>query len=174
MYRILFPLLLLSACSFVNLDTVTALERLSPLTADPSHIQVRLELPEGADVAPGGAKLSLAASRADTGDSVEGHYVLARTGRVFAIAPEEQAALRALQSTAALWKETAPDETEGSLSLGIEGCQRGSGPARGATVSAFIQLAEDGPFLPLIEDAPWAAALVALGQGSLPTCPDDQ
>ncbi len=168
---------LLAGCATVNPITLARLATVSPLRADPADFTVFLRLPAGLDVAPGQARLVLLAERRDTGDTLEGRYVLERQDlpdgqQAWRVARPDLARLRADQARARAWKEAVPDESGGSLSLTVGGCRTDAGPiAPDATVDVGLTLERDGPRLPLISGAPVTRILDGAEMGELQPCP---
>jgi len=170
--RILPVLMLcLAACSSVVPTTAMRLGGVSPATADPAGFAVSLDLPEGADVQAGTARLLFTVTRSDTGVVQSGAFTLDRMGPVFQIAAADLDRLRDLQATAQSWEAEAPNATRGSLSITLAPCVIGAGPASDAVVSADVRLVEGGPFLPLLRKVPLATVTGDLRPEDVPTCP---
>jgi hypothetical protein len=164
MFRTLPPVLAslaLAACSALVPTTAARLATLDPLTADPADIELVVILPPGLAVQPGSAKLDLSATRGK--EERSGSFRLedrpvttvadlppGATARRFAIAERDVGRMRDLQAEIAQWKQDGA--AQGSLGLGIGGCAIGAGPAAEARGSVLIRLAEETPFLPLIQD----------------------
>lgn len=160
MYKAVPLILILSACTRIVPDTVSQLNALSPLEADPAGFAVALTLPDGLDVTPHSTRLMFAVSRADTGETRDGAFVLERASAdqaIYQIAPRDLNALRALQDVARQWKSENDDATSGSLNVTMSPCRVGAGPADDARASVDIRIDADGPFLPLIRKGPISA-----------------
>lgn len=149
--------LALSACTSIVPSTAMRLSGLSPTTADPAGFAIDLNLPTGLDIRPKTAQLLFLVARSDTGETQSGAFVLAREGTIFRVAPNDLAALRALQETGRRWQEEAGNATKGSLSVLVAPCLRGDGPDPDARVSVGLQLNEEGAFMPLVRNGPLSA-----------------
>lgn len=162
MFRSFLPVLFLAACTSVDPITLLKLSTLSPLEADPSDIAVNVQLPDGLQIRPETAILSVSATRNDL--KSEGMYVLATAdgsdGTTYSVAIDDRARLKAQQALILGWKEEEPD-TSGSISVGLEGCSVGTGPATNATISIQIRTEAQGPYLPLLNAMPIADVLDA-------------
>ncbi len=162
MFRSFFPVLLLAACSSVDPITLLKLSALSPLEADPSDIAVKVQLPDGLQVRPKTAILSVSATRNDM--KSEGMYLLATEigpdGTIYSVANDDKGRLKAQQSLIIGWEEDDPD-TSGSISVSLEGCSVGTGPSKNATISIQIRTEAQGPYLPLVSEAPISEVLEA-------------
>ena len=161
--------LMLSGCGYTVSSTVAEMAALDPLQADPAAIEIALGTPAGLAVQKGGARMTVDVSRSDRAEKWSQTYVLqaapgAAAGvtvdpgsnlTVYRLAPADVARLRALQAEAASWKsETPPPKGSASIGLGVDACKTGAGPAPDARSSAYIRLAADGAFLPLIRPVP--------------------
>lgn len=68
------------------------------------------------------------------------------------------------------WRADDPDGIKGSLSVDFEPCRRAAAlPAEGG-ISIYIRLVADGPFLPLVADAPIEEVLESVAQDPLKPC----
>ena len=157
---LLTPLiLLLGACTSVVPSALARLNQLSPLESDPADIAVALDLPDRLDIKPGTATIGFRAERKDIGEVSTGTYVLRQredkeTGLViFDIEDADQRDMRAQQSLVRLWKEKAPRQTSGSVSVAFQGCAIGTGPADEAEVSILMRTEQGGEFFPLVRGA---------------------
>ena len=160
MRLLILPVLLLSACTSVVPATALRLRSLSPMEADPAGFAVTITLPEGLDIEPNSARLKFTVTRADTGEIHENTFVLDRMAAgqaTYRVAPSDLDALRAAQAVARQWKAEADDATSGSLNVTLSPCKIGAGPAPEARVSVGIRVAKDGPFQPLVRNAPISA-----------------
>ena len=163
----LTPILALAAllgCSNVDPRAVLALSQLSPLTADPADIRAAVEIPPGIDIAAGGAMLTFAASRTDTGQSDEGVFVLDMVEtpqgmKLFRLDPEDRPDYLRLRDKFSAWETEAPDDTNGTFSIQLAACKTGQGPQPDARFSVFVATAQDAPLAVLIRAAPIADAL---------------
>lgn len=164
-------LLMLAACGDVPPLTVARLATLSPIEVDPTAISVGLDLPPGVAVEGDAARLLLGAVRDDTGarTSATAALVADEAGR-WRVAPGDVAALRAVQATIRDWKAEAPDATEGTLAVTLEGCRLGDGPGQDAVVSVDLATAPGARPLPLLRGAPLEAVLEGIGAAALPDC----
>lgn len=177
MTRLVFLAFLAAAgCSSVVAPTAARLGLMNPMTADPAGFAVRVTLPPKAGVVPNSAMLSLQSKRTDTAQSLEGVYILQERptldgARVFRIAPSDLDALRNTQQTAMKWESEAPRAHSGSLSVGIQGCIIGDGPAPDELINVDLQVKKDGRFMPLIRNAKWQEVLAVTEAGQPIQCP---
>lgn len=184
MSRFVVLLLALSACGAVDLSTVARLSALSPVEADPAGFAAALALPDGLDLRPGGATLRLGATRADTGQETGSTYVLERTDldgadgvaapeganlSLYRVAPADLDRLRAQQATIRDWKADFPGTT-GSLTIALDGCREGSGPAEDAVGAVYLRTEPDAPFLTLVRPSPLARVFDRDDISTLPAC----
>lgn len=172
----------LAACSAVVPSGAARLAALSPLDADPAAVSVALVLPEGIEVMPGSAKLSLGATRTDTGEAATGEFVLeaaagdpsafgadAAALRTFRLSEPDVARMRAVQDRLRGW-EAAGVKTRGTLSVALGGCTLGAGPAPDARASVFLRTGAGGSYFPLLD----GARIADLGDTQTPSpCPED-
>lgn len=158
MYKqlLLTALVTLAACGDLVPGTLRAVQNLDPLTADPADIAVRLDLPDDVAIVPGSAMLSFGA-RKDDGMTTDQSFALDLHADVLSVAPQDHATLRALQAHIGDWKAVDPDGTKGSLSVYLEPCKTTDTVSDSARASVAIRLEQDGPFLPLVSDAPLVA-----------------
>ncbi|MGB8813285.1 MAG: hypothetical protein WCC57_08870, partial [Paracoccaceae bacterium] len=71
----------------------------------------------------------------------------------YTIAAPDVVRMRHLQAIVQRWKAEDPaPETGGSFGLGLGGCAVGEGPADDAVGSAYIRVAGDGAYLPVVVD----------------------
>lgn len=167
--HIVLPLAIgLSACTALVPSTVGRLMALSPLTADPEAIALRVTLPDGTGIMPGSAKMIL-----ETTGGIEksGTFILARQGDVFSVAPNDVDRLRTLQAEIAAVEATNPNDISGSLGITAGPCVVGEGPTADSRLSVGMRLAVDGPFLPLVRNGPLSAMFDETDIATWPTCP---
>jgi hypothetical protein len=169
---------LLSGCASVVPGTVARLQAVDPLTADPAGIVLAIDLPEGLAVGPEGARMTLDVT---TGAGREVLALPLRTdgaeglpegdGAVIALAlPEAEAArMRALQA-----RLRGSDGGRVALGIGISGCTVGAGPAADARGAAWIRLAPDDPFRPLLRPVRIADLLGDGAMAGLRPCPSSR
>ena len=150
--------ILLGACSTVVPSTLLQMQALDPLSADPADIALQVTLPDGVALLPEAGTLDLRAELPD-GSTIGGSFPIVAVGDVLRIAPATYADLRAPQTKINGWKAIDPDSTTGSLSVAIAPCLTGGEIPADTRLSVAIRLEQDGPFLPLIQDAPVARAL---------------
>lgn len=158
-------ILLLSGCGYTVPSTIADMTEHSPLDADPAAIEIALDLPPGMAVPEGGARMTLDVTRPDQSGKVSETYVLqVRPGPaagvqvepghsvvVYRLKDADIARLREIQVQAAGWNtQASPDKGSANIGLGVDACKTGDGPDADARSSAYIRLAEDGVFLPLI------------------------
>ncbi|KIC49514.1 hypothetical protein [Tateyamaria sp. ANG-S1] len=160
----------LGACSTVVPATLYQMRGLDPLSADPADIALRVDLPEGLGLLPGSGSLRLRATDADGAEMV-GSYPITMVGDVLQVEPASHADLRALQAEIRARKAADPDGVTGSLSIDFEPCSETADIPDRVVVSVDIRLAADGPFLPLLRDAPLADALEMAALEELTLCP---
>lgn len=169
-HRIVLPLALcLTACTALVPSTVGRLMALSPLTADPEAIALRLTLPEGAGIRPGSALMVLETT--NDGSTTTDTYVLDQRGDVFAVAATDVPLLRARQAEIAAMEAADPDAISGSLSITASPCKIGDGPTLNSRISVAMRLAVDGPFLPLVNNGPLSAVFDETDIAAWPACP---
>ncbi|WP_299744823.1 hypothetical protein [uncultured Tateyamaria sp.] len=159
----------LGACTSIVPSTLLQLQGLDPLSADPADIALRVDLPDGVALLPGSGTLNLRAARGD-GAETSGSFPVEMAGDVLQVAPAAHADLRALQAEITAWKAADPDGTTGSLSVDFEPCRIGVALPEAGKLSIYIRLAADGPFLPLVKDAPIDDALESVAQDPLKPC----
>ena len=70
--------LVLKGCGAVVPSTVSKLDRLSPVTADPAGLELALDVPVGLDLRAGSEILTLSAVDGGTGATASGRFVLQR------------------------------------------------------------------------------------------------
>lgn len=164
----------LMGCSNLVPSSLLTLRGLSPLEADPAGFVIKLDLPDGVEVAPGSAQLALLAERSDTGQALADTFVLAETQieeeKLYRVADQDLAELRDLQARINAWETENADATTGSLSVSLTGCAVMAGPADDATVSVALRLEENQPFLPLLDKAPLKAILAKADAEDLQPC----
>lgn len=166
----LAPLLFLAACAGLDPATALRMSQIDPLTADPAGFAIRLDLPAGVGIASDSAALGLSATRnAETRGGVF-RIVAAPSGDIWRIAPVALTPLREAQEIIAEWERVDPDGTEGSLTISATPCRAGDGPAHDATLSAALQVAPGGPYLPILREVPVADLMRAAGLVDLPPC----
>lgn len=164
-------LTLLSACSGLSPVALAKLSQLDPITVDPAQIAVRLDLPDGLAVPPGGATLVLRSARSDTGQSTEARLNLAETGGIWALTPQDAVRLRDVQSRIRQWEAEAPEAHSGSFSIGVAGCASGDGPDPAAPIRADLSLDGGASFLPILRGVTVQDALdAARSSGPVPLC----
>jgi len=146
------------ACSTVVPSTVLQLQGVDPLTADPADIALQVVLPEGVALPEAAGTLDLRAELR-SGSVLAGQFPIKRVGSVLQVADGAHDNLRALQAEIGTWKAADPDGTAGRLSVDLEPCLASDAVPNDATLSVAIRLEADGPFLPLLKDAPIADAL---------------
>jgi hypothetical protein len=184
MRSLLLALPFLAACSSFVPSTVAQLSAIQPATLDPAALEVAVLLPAGLQPQPQTAVLSVSGTRVDTGEVAKLEVFLAERAvtlagvdvqpgdRVFAyrVAEADLAPMRALQDKVNGWKATAPDATQGTLSVGFGACTEGDGPAPDAAGAVYIRMAEGAPLLPLIRRAPIAGLIGAEAMASIRPC----
>ncbi len=169
-------LLCTAACTSIVPETALRMSAFDPLTADPDGIAVTLVLPEGADILPNGARLSLQVSNPELGED-GGTWVLSRTrsddgGTTYSIAEPDLSDVRRVQALATAWKDRDPEGTRGSLSIALDPCQRGERALTNSdVVSALVTLERDTAPMPLLRDVPLRRVLKNASADDLPRCP---
>jgi len=166
---LLAALVVLGACADFVPDTLRAVEAVDPLTVDPADIALRLSLPDGVAVLPGSARLQMSA-RQKTGDTLAQEFILQFDQDILAVAPSDQAALRALQAQIRDWKTKDPNGTTGSLSMFFDPCLTNGPLPPDARASVAIRLAADGAFLPLVNDGEVAQLFARSVPDGIPAC----
>lgn len=185
MRNLILSLLLLSGCGYGVPSTVAEMAALSPLEADPAAIELALAAPAGLAVQKGGVRMTVDVSRSDRSKKWSETYVLeARPDAAPSVAVDpgsrvsvyhlslvDAARLRALQAEAASWtSQTPPAKGSASIGLGVDACKTGSGPDPDARSSAYIRLAADGAFLPLIRPVSLRDFLGQAAFDAIPPC----
>lgn len=185
----LFLLLnLLAASAALNVGSIDKLSRLDPSKTNPADLRVALVVPKelvlrrgdatlglswrdgnappesqnyALDVQAGGVSSSVLADRISSGETL---YVLA-------LAEADAARLRVLQAKIALAQGNAPGN-RGSLSVNFSGgCWRGDFPAgRKVAVNAWMQLAPDTDYFPVLSNLDLMQVLKPAGAMALPAC----
>ncbi len=167
---ITFSALCLAACTAMVPSTALQLMSLSPLTADPAALAVRIDLPKTIGIQPDSAKLTLSNTYRD---EIAAHtYTLDRPGdaSLFRIAPKDVAGLRDLQTKIRAQEDTAPQENSGSLSVTASPCLKSDFASLDDRVSVSIRTAPDGAFLPLFRDQPLSKLFGPTDLSALPLC----
>ena len=161
MRLIMVPLIVflgLSACSSVVMTTAAVLGMENPLAADPADYAVSITIPEGVDVKENGARLILRNVNTLHDVKKEDTYILERNDvedarTIFRIDPADYATLRAYQTRITAWEKEDSSANSGSLSIFVEFCLRGDGPADDDIFNVGIRTKPDGRFMPLIHNA---------------------
>lgn len=167
--------LCLCACSSVSLSGLARLYALSPMETDPSDIAVALTLPEGLALRPGTAVFGIRSGTKDGTKSSNESYILAPSpgpdgSTVYQIAERDWNKVRAQQKLVADWEAEDPRGHSGSISVSLEGCTVGDGPADDATLSIAMRTTPDGDFFTLVNEAPWGEAASKGGLESIKPC----
>lgn len=178
--------LLVTACGAIVPQTASRLAGISPVEADPAGFEVALAIPQGLDIRPNGARMTLRAERAGSGEISEATYVLARFGGpdagvglepeaggqivTYRVAEADLAPLRVQQALIRAWEAENDAETAGSLSVSIDPCGVGDGPSLTAEGSVFLRTEMGGEFLPVVRKGPITAIMDAETLGGLPAC----
>lgn len=152
----------LSACSTVNPVTLAQMARLDPMTVPPGNVAVRLALPQGLKVAPGGALLELSVANQKSGETLTGRFELAETNQVWALTPQDATRLEALQARTRSWPD---DDREGTLAVTVTGCRIGDGPSPGAVINIDISFDAGGSFAPLVRNLSAEEVIGTAGAG---------
>jgi hypothetical protein len=166
--------ILVAGCSSLVPATVVRLAALSPMNADPGQFEVALDLPDGVGIVPGSAVLSFEARERPDAPPQVGAVVLQRLERmppVWRIHPSDLEDMRAFQAQALAWEMADPVAASGSLSVYLEPCRSGGGPAPDARLSILLRTEVDGPFRPLVRDARLRDFAEDGAIASLPECP---
>ena len=157
-----------SACTSFVPSTLGRVAGLSPLTADPAAIALRVALPDGVGIAPGSARMIL--SSTDGAITTTDVFVLEQMGDVYAIAAADIGPLQSRQAELSAIENSRGDEVSGSLGLSLTPCRIGNGPAPDANASVDLRLTSDGPFLPLIRNGPISAITEDADTSLWPDC----
>lgn len=159
--------LLLSGCGSLVPGTVARLATYDPLSADPAGFTVVMDLPEGLGLTDNNW-LSLTAKRGE--EAVSDTFQIVQDGAAWRIDPARVDTLRSLQSTIRSWEAEDPDATSGSLSISVEGCRIGAGPADDATLTIYLRTEPGAPLRPLLRNASIDDILKSTGLNALPPC----
>ncbi|MCH2078332.1 MAG: hypothetical protein MK180_15885 [Rhodobacteraceae bacterium] len=150
----------LSACTSIAIPTALKLDRLDPLTANPTGFVVQARFDPELRVTPGAEELSFTITRGATGEVFGGPQPLrilhGEDGIVtYALTREAAETLRDLQAKAATW----PKDGQNSLSMNFtfDACLATADAA--PEFSVAIRLAEDAAFLLLLRSTPMAKVL---------------
>lgn len=146
--RAVLVCVLVAGCGFFDTETIQRLTNLSPLEDDPADYEVVVDLPEGLDIRPGGARFTLAAEHVDTRAVSQATYVLARResqdGRIlFRIAESDLNRLRGQQALIREWEDETNGRTQGQFGMDVDACKSGSGPDLNAPFTVSL-IAEPG------------------------------
>ena len=164
----------LASCTSVVPSTVSQLNRLSPVEADPSGFTIFVDLPEGLGIMEDSAMLVFGAERIGRVERVEGFFTLERgqvgEAETFRVAEEDLDRFRELQRQIGVWQAEDADGTKGSLSIGVGGCLIGEGPAPESRLAISMTVEEGGPVLPLIRPTAVERVLDVLNVEDLPPC----
>lgn len=171
----LLMMCLMAGCSAVLPAGLMRLTTLSPLEADPEGFAVTLDLPADIEIAPGSATLTLEATQTARDQTASGSFRLAESeapdgGQTYRIATHDLERFRALQAQINAWESEDADATQGSLSVMVDACRLGDGPAPDSTVSVALQTAMDEEPFPLLRDAPLSRILRPADSAGLRPC----
>lgn len=155
MFRVICLACLLSGCSAVVPTTVAILAKGDPLTADPGDYRFYANLPDGLDLVPGSARLTLESTYGER--HVEDSFQLrqdktAERVELF-VDPADIPGMRRIQATASAWETENPEANSGSLSAFVGVCTTGDGPDPEAPISISVSI-RGGPALPLMRPLP--------------------
>lgn len=166
----------LAGCNILDSGTLAQIDvGGGPLNADPSKIEVLVDLPPGLGIPEGAAVMNVSADRRDIGARSAGSYVLQQgateNGALrFRVAPEDVSRLQGQQALLREWETEAPDDTEGSLTVDVTGCAIGAGPSPTAAVSIFVVVLPNPKPRPLARGVPVSQILDATDAANLRAC----
>ncbi|WDZ77042.1 hypothetical protein PWG15_00585 [Ensifer adhaerens] len=179
----------LAACAALNAGSIDKLSKLDPSKTDPADLRVALMVPKELVLKRGDATLGLSWREGDapaesqnyaldieaggvSASALGSHVSSGETLYVLALAETDAARLRMLQAKVALAKGGKPN-SRGSLSVNFSGgCWRGDFPAgRKVTVNAWMQMAPDTDYFPVLSDLDLMQVLKPAGAMALPACP---
>ncbi|KNG93368.1 hypothetical protein [Pseudaestuariivita atlantica] len=169
-------ILALAGCNVLDNGTLAQIDAVGgPLNADPSRIEILVDLPPGLGIPEGAAVMNVSAVRNDIGARNDASYVLEQGTRDdglrrFRVAPGDIDRLRAQQSLLREWETEAPDRTEGSLTVDVTGCAIGAGPQPTASLSIFAVVLPNPTPRPLLRGVPVSQIMDATDQRELPAC----
>lgn len=170
----LLSLFLVAGCAYVAPQTVSRLDQLAPLTANPAQFAVTPRLPQGLRIQADGAVLTIQVDNHITGDTLSGAYTLVDTNGTYALSAGDADNLKSLQSTAKVWKDNYPDNVRGSLTLGVAGCTVGTGPDADGKIDVDIRFGPDMPDMPLLRGLTVSDLTRKFPNDPLEPCTDQQ
>lgn len=178
----------LAACAALNVGALDKLSKLDPSRTDPADLRVALVVPKELVLSRGDATLGLswregnapaeslsyalevhAGGASDA--SVEDRVSFGEALYVLALADGDAARLRVLQAKISEARNGEPNG-RGSLSVNFSGgCWRGAFPAgRKVTVNAWMQLAPDTDYFPVLSNLDLMQVLRQAKVTALPSC----
>lgn len=166
----------LTACNVLDDGSLAQIDVAGgPLKADPSKIEVLVELPPGLGIPEGAAVLNVSAARDDIGAQSSGAYVLEQSAtgeglRRFRVAPSDVDRLKGQQALISDWESEAPDRLRTSLFMDVTGCKVGAGPQPTASVAFFAVVLPNKTPRRLGPPVPVTQILDAIDQRTLPAC----
>ncbi len=164
--------LVLAGCSAADVATVSKLNQIDPMDANPGDFQIIAHLPKGLEIVPESAQLKIDASNGV--ETVSEKYRLDQVsegGRYeLSLTDDDVARMQALQAKVKAWEEEKPDDTNGGLNVDVGVCLRDEGPALDAPVSIDISIASTG-VLPLLRPLPAERYLDELESAGRPVGP---
>ncbi|WP_171208593.1 MULTISPECIES: hypothetical protein [unclassified Ruegeria] len=163
--------LLFIGCNSVVPGTVRQLTDVDPLTARPSDIALKLELPSALGVRPDSGRIELSGHGAD--GSISKRFVLHEVDDgVFLIADQDIERFQSVQQEISRMKMEDPEGTKGSLSLSFGPCLNHPTDIDQERLTVAIRLSQEGEFLPLLVDVPARTVMNNVVSSELPECAD--
>lgn len=178
--RPLYFCLLLASCGAVDPRTLLQLNRLDPVSANPSGFVAAVELPQALDVPEGGATLGFTWASGE--ETFGGQYPLLRQtafvgSRIstdsahhvlyFSLSAVSAEAIRQAQQNIRA-RKAGGIEGEGAFSVMAAPCAWGTPQSQ--LMSTYIRVEDDGPFLPLLRGYDIGQNLDAEQMATIPAC----
>ena len=189
---ILLLSLALMACTSIPLSTMYKMRDFDPLSADPSEIQVAIQIPNDYALPEESVTIHLAAKNILTEKAVDETFILASTNlspspllkkqqnqnsdiTIFWLTEADQRRMRNTQRTISKMKEEAPKGVKGSLSVSAKPCRTNptSKISNQVLMTTYIKIATEQDFIPLTKNVNLARQMdLETLEKELPICPN--
>jgi len=165
-----FMLLLVAACSTISIGAVAALRGVDPLTADPAQFQLVSSSPQTVQLDPAGQKLTLSATRGETGQRIEEQFILDRLAigssslrgikpaegenlYLYQMAQQDLDRYMRMQTELQSWK-TGSVRDKNNLSLGVQasGCIVAGTSKEDRLATFWLSVDQGDSFMPLVKN----------------------